>query len=183
MRCTKLRPPRWNPPQRGKGAYLTKRFQPVHQQEELVGTMLLHPSQGLDSKLKSLDKSNLLIFSIFSSIFGFLSGPTYILYRYISYFRRVQYIMSLFLQFVGCRSLSLEVKWHFKKRTWRNLAEAPRIIVTTQDRWSVPSSMSQACCRWKNPLRWKSINTHTPSLQCFYKQCPYIVRLICNWRR
>ena len=33
---------RWNPPWRGEGAYLTKRFQPVHQQEELLGAMLIH---------------------------------------------------------------------------------------------------------------------------------------------
>ena len=34
-------PPRRNPPWRGEGATLTKRFQPVHQQEEFVGAMLL----------------------------------------------------------------------------------------------------------------------------------------------
>ena len=34
-------PPRWNPSWHGEGAYLTKTFQPVHQQEELVGAMLL----------------------------------------------------------------------------------------------------------------------------------------------
>ena len=34
-------PPRWNPPWRGEGAYLTKSFQSEHQQEELVGAMLL----------------------------------------------------------------------------------------------------------------------------------------------
>ena len=31
----------WNPPWHGEGDYLTKRFQPVHQQEELVGAMLV----------------------------------------------------------------------------------------------------------------------------------------------
>ena len=50
---------------RGKGAYLTKRFQPVHQQEELVGAMLLRLSrtngsplclcQRLNSKWKNLN--------------------------------------------------------------------------------------------------------------------------------
>ena len=38
-------PPRWNPPRRGDGAYLTKRFQSVHQQKELVGAMLLRLSR------------------------------------------------------------------------------------------------------------------------------------------
>ena len=42
-----------------------------------------------------------------------------------------------------------------------NLAEAPRIILTTQDRWSVISSMSRHYSRWKKTLRWKGINTHT----------------------
>ena len=32
---------RWNPPWRGEGAYLTKRFHPVCQQEKLVGEMQL----------------------------------------------------------------------------------------------------------------------------------------------
>ena len=49
-------PPQW------KGDYLTKRFQPVHQQEEFVGAMLLRSNringsssilfQGQDSKLR-----------------------------------------------------------------------------------------------------------------------------------
>ena len=34
-------PPSMNPPWRGEEAYLTNRFQPVHQQEELVGAILL----------------------------------------------------------------------------------------------------------------------------------------------
>ena len=37
--------PWWNPPWRGEGAYLTKRFHPVHQQGELVGVMLLRSSR------------------------------------------------------------------------------------------------------------------------------------------
>ena len=38
-------PPRWNPPWRGEGAYLTKRLQPVYQQEQLFGAMLLRFSR------------------------------------------------------------------------------------------------------------------------------------------
>ena len=37
-------PPRWKPPWHGDGAYITKRFHPVHQQKELVGAMLLRLS-------------------------------------------------------------------------------------------------------------------------------------------
>ena len=69
----------------------------MHQQEELVGVMLLLSTranrsslclyQGLDSRMNNLDKSSLLIFSIFSSLVCFSSGSTYILYQYISSFR------------------------------------------------------------------------------------------------
>ena len=37
--------PRWNPPWRGEGAYLTKRFQPVYQQKGLVEAMLLRSNR------------------------------------------------------------------------------------------------------------------------------------------
>ena len=37
--------PRRNPPWHDEGTYLTKRFNPVDQQEELVGAMLLHSSR------------------------------------------------------------------------------------------------------------------------------------------
>ena len=56
--------PWWNPPWHGEGAYLTKRLHPMHQNGELVGTMLLRSSrtnrssqvlcQGLDLILKSV---------------------------------------------------------------------------------------------------------------------------------
>ena len=36
---TRMTLPRWNPPWRGERAYLSKRFQTVHQQEQLVGKM------------------------------------------------------------------------------------------------------------------------------------------------
>ena len=53
-------PPRWKPPWHGEGAYLTRTFQPVHQQEELVGVIAatfdenkqILLRQGLDSVLK-----------------------------------------------------------------------------------------------------------------------------------
>ena len=75
---------------------LTKRFQPAHQQEEVVKAMLLRSSrtnkfslcqcQRLDSKRKTLDWSSLLHFSIFPSLVGFRARPTYIVYQYISPF-------------------------------------------------------------------------------------------------
>ena len=45
-------PPRRNPPWRGEGAYLTKKFRPVRQQGEFVGATQVHSTrcQGLDSK-------------------------------------------------------------------------------------------------------------------------------------
>ena len=53
--------------------------------------------------------------------------------------------------------------WHFQIPRWRSLAEATRLIFTTQDRWSLPSSMSQTSCRRKKPSQWKNINRHTNS--------------------
>ena len=50
--------------------------------------------------------------------------------------------------------------WLFQTRRWWNLAEITQLIFTTQDRWSVPSSMSWTSCRWKKPSRWNNINTH-----------------------
>ena len=38
-------PPRWNSPWRGERIYLTKRFQPFHQQEELIRVMPLRLSR------------------------------------------------------------------------------------------------------------------------------------------
>ena len=104
-------PPRWNTSWGSQEACPTKRFHPVHQQGELVGEMLLSSSktngsplclwQGLNSKCKNLDKSNLLILSIFLSLVGLTSlWPMYILYLYISSFCRVQYIILFSLQFV-----------------------------------------------------------------------------------
>ena len=103
-------PPRWNTSWGSQEACPTKRFHPVHQQGELVGEMLLSSSktngsplclcQGLNSKCKNLDKSNLLILSIFLSLVGLTSlWPMYILYLYISSFCRVQYIILFSLQF------------------------------------------------------------------------------------
>ena len=40
-RVYKTRPPRWKLPEDVEGVYVTKTFQPVHQQEELVRAMLL----------------------------------------------------------------------------------------------------------------------------------------------
>ena len=42
---TCLAPFRWNPPWRGERSYLTRRFQPVHQEEELVEVMLPRSSR------------------------------------------------------------------------------------------------------------------------------------------
>ena len=73
-----------------------------------------------------------------------------------------QYIMLFSLQFVLAGPfVSRGEIWRFQITGWRNLAEAPRLIFTTQSRWSVPSSMSRTSCKGKKPSRWKNINTHT----------------------
>ena len=50
-----------------------------------------------------------------------------------------------------------------------------QLIFTTQDRWSVPSSMSWKFCRQKKPSRWKNKNTHTHThtLLVFDIKIPY----------
>ena len=77
-------PHRWNPPWYGEGEEgggVSKRFQPLHQQEELVGAMQLRLNR---TNRSSLDYSSLRVFSIFSSFIGFGSRSTCILYQYIS---------------------------------------------------------------------------------------------------
>ena len=127
-----------------RGLIKLRGFNPVHQQEELVGAMLLRSTrtnrsslcqcQGLDSKLKNVDYSSLLIFSIFSQLAGLKSAPTYILYQYISSFRWpwIYHIVFSSVCFVfRVFDFGSEI-WHFQIRRWRNLAEAPWLIFTTQ---------------------------------------------------
>ena len=135
----------------------------MHQQGKLVGVAItFEQNKPIFSMLmprtkwKNLDKSSFLVFSIFSSLVGFGSRQTNILHQYISSFRWLTSISSFSLQFVGCWSFVFGGEiWHFKKRTWRNLTEAPRIILTTEDRWSVPSSMSQTSLQTEEALTVK----------------------------
>ena len=71
---------------------------------------------------------------------------------------RICHIVSLQLS-MGWSFVFGDEIWHFQIPRWKNLAEAPRLIFTTQDRLSVPSSMSRTSRRRKKPSRWK--NTHT----------------------
>ena len=129
--------PRWNPPWCGEGAYLTKRFFPVHQQGELIGATQLRSSrinrsslfwcQGLDSKYKNLDKSSFLIFSIFPSLVGFSWVPIYILYQYTSSFHQHNTSYRLLSNLSASEVLSLEMKYDiFRNRdekTWQKHLE------------------------------------------------------------
>ena len=100
--------PRWNPPWRGEGGYLTKRFRPVCQQGELFGAVQLRSSrtnrsslcwcQGVNSKWK------IRVASL--SLVSFRHLSVLIWGRLISYisichlFAGCQYIMSFSLNFV-----------------------------------------------------------------------------------
>ena len=114
---------------------------------------------------------SLLTFSIFSSLVGFGSRPTYILYQYISPFRQcnisVQYIILLSFQFVSCWSFVFgDELWNFKKRRWRNLTETPRIIFMIQDCWSAPSSMFHTSLQTEEVFTVKEYkHTHTRTKQ------------------
>ena len=110
---TRPAPSRWNPPWLGEGTDLAKRFRPVSEQGQLVGATQLHSirtnrslclRQGPDSKWKELDQISLLIFSIFTSLAGLLSGRLINIY---DLFMCSQYIISLSWSGV----LSLEVKY------------------------------------------------------------------------
>ena len=103
----------------------------------LVGAMLqrstttnrssLYLCQGLDSKLKDLDWSSLLIFSIFSSLVGFSSGTTYILYQYISSFRWPLIYDTVFS--AVCASWSFRLwrwKMTFSDTEMKKLGRSPR---------------------------------------------------------
>ena len=115
----------------------------MHQQEELVGAMLLRSTRtnkyslclcyGLDSKLKNLHQSSLLIFSIFSSLFGFSSGPTYILYQYMPPFRRPSIYYIVFSPLCGGWSLRL-LRWHltFSDTEMKELGRSPSDTQTSQ---------------------------------------------------
>ena len=151
------------------GAYLIKRFCRVRQQRELVGATQQRSiranrsspylCQGPDSKWENLDQSSLFIFSIFSSLFGFRMWPTYILYQYISSFRRSP---SYHIVFSPVFSVFGSEIWHFQmcgnEGTWqKNLEWYPQHNLIHP----YLSSISQTSCRRKKPSRWKSIKTHT----------------------
>ena len=81
----------------------------------------------------------IIIFSIFLSLVGVLMS------RLISYIN----IHHLFAEhIISYRFLSSNLQagvfvfggeiWHFHIQRWWNMEEAPKLIFTTQDRWSVP---------------------------------------------
>ena len=90
---------------------------------------------------------------------------TYILYQYISSFRRLPIYHILFSP--------VYTRWSFRLWRWnvtfldteiKELGEAPSIILTTQDRWSVPSSMSKTLLQTKEAFmvkEYKHTHTHT----------------------
>ena len=91
----------------------------MHQQGKLVGVAItFEQNKPIFSMLmprtkwKNLDKSSFLVFSIFSSLVGFGSRPTNILYQYISSFRWLTSISYRFLSSLsGAGVSSLEVKY------------------------------------------------------------------------
>ena len=100
--------PRWNPPWRGEGGYLTKRFRPVRQQGEPFGAMQLRSSrtnrsslcwcQGLNSKWKIRVASLSLVSSRHLSVLIWDRLISYINICHL--FAGCQYIMSFSLNFV-----------------------------------------------------------------------------------
>ena len=156
-------PSRWNLPWCGEGAYLTRRFQPSaskrrarcsdaasFNKDKQIFFMPMPRTCSL--KLKNLDQSSLLIFSIFSLLVGFSLGPTYILYPYISSFRGADYIKSFSLQFKAVWSFRLW-RWNmtFSKTEMKELGRSPKQY--SQQKIIDPniSSMPQTSCSRKKP--------------------------------
>ena len=108
---------------------LSKRFQPVHQQEELAGVMLLRSSrtngsslcscQGLNSKRNKLDQNSLLIFHHFSV----LARCRLLSYITIYHIFACSHISYRFLSSLSAEVLSLEMKYDFFRNggegTWQ----------------------------------------------------------------
>ena len=134
----------------------------MHQQEVLVGVMLLLSTrtnrsslclcQGLYSRMKNLDKSSLLIFSIFSSLVGFSSGSTYILYQYISSFRWPSIYHIVFSPVC--------TDWIFRLWKWNMTFSDMEMKELSRSPWQYSqqnivdpkiSSMSQTSCSRKKP--------------------------------
>ena len=111
-----------------------------------------------------------------------LASLSLVSFRHLSVLRRGRHISYVYIYFIFSwpenliyiiyHIVSLQLStgwsfviwgeiWHFQIPRWRNLAEAPRLIFTKQDHWSVPSSMSWTSCRRKKPSGWKNIHTHT----------------------
>ena len=115
---------------------------------------------GLDSKLKNLHQSSLLIFSIFSSLFGFSSGPTYILYQYMPPFRRPSIYYIVFSPLCGGWSLRL-LRWHltFSDTEMKELGRSPSD--THNKSWSKHLKYVTDILQSEETSSWKIINTHT----------------------
>ena len=83
--------------------------------------------------------SPLNLLHIFRTIFPRNTSGWLLLYIDICFFISVVYIISSSLQFVLAGVFFFEGEiWHFPIRRWRSLAEAPRLLFTIQDLWSVP---------------------------------------------
>ena len=101
--------------------------------------------QELDSKLKSLDKSSLFIFSIFSSLVSLVQDQIISYINIYHLFNGQQYIISFTLQFVLAGDYLLfgsgsDIFRYADEGTWQK----PLAILTAKDRWSNISSMSRA---------------------------------------
>ena len=159
----------------------------MHQQEKLVGAMLLHSTrtsisssckcQGLDSKLKNSDKSSLLIISIFLSLVGFGSKPSYFLYQHISSFHGAHYIKLCSLQFRAVWSFRLW-RWSMTfpgtemKELGRNLWQySQQKIVAPNFQTSPVCHRRLAVGRNQQVKEYKHTHTHTHT-HTHARRCP-----------
>ena len=91
--------------------------------------------------------------------------PNYILFQYISSFCRFPLYHIVFSPFVLAGVFRLW-RWNMKflDTEMKELGRTPSIILTTQDCWSVPSSMSQTSLQTEEAFmvkEYKHTHTHT----------------------
>ena len=163
-----------------EGAYLTKRFLPLHQQGGA------HWSDATTFDKSKQIFSMLIMQKTWFKVEEFKSeGPNYLYYYFVTlrfWFEADLCPISTYIIFLRANisyrfspvyqrieASALEVKYYI----FRNKDE--RICQKYLEWYSqhnivalYPSSMSQTSCRWKKPLQWKNINTkHTHTC----KQC------------
>ena len=136
-----ISPPWWNPPWRDEGAYLTKTFSPqcinknssercCYVRSEQTDLVYANAKDLIQSWRIYIRVASLYLASFVTRRFWF-EADLYPISMYII-FSRAKYIISFLSSLLACWSFVFGGEiWHFRKWRWRNLAEAPGMMLTT----------------------------------------------------